>query len=392
MAFKLLAVTGLMVGSAMAGAVPKTPYKFSCGAPPPGDNLKAVSKQFAIEEANLNSLSQVNAASINVDTYIHVVSVDRTAGGGYLSRETVDAQMRVLNDNFAPSGFSFTLKDVDWTVNANWARNRNSLAMKRQLRKGSYAALNLYYQTDEDAIRQAFSKTNEGYAPAGITHTLDGVDYTKNQAWAFGADEMGMKAKLRKGGYSDLNVYFVAQIGAPGVLGPIEGCPAQNPPHSCGLREPDPIYNFMSYTNALAVALGSNAAKADKVTQTKVQIQWRALTKAQQLLQVVPVVPRVPRVQAVRVALSVQAVPVVLGALWFPQVQAVRVALSVQAVPVVLGALWFPRVQAVPVALSVQAVPVALSVQAILVALWAARESTQMVLSFPSPKTVRSFR
>ena len=39
------------------------------------------------------------------------------------------------------------------------------------------------------------------------------MDYEQNQQWASAQDEMGMKAKLRKGGYGDLNVYYVATLG-----------------------------------------------------------------------------------------------------------------------------------------------------------------------------------
>ena len=56
--------------------------------------------------------------------------------------------MEVLNENFRPSGISFTLADIDWTINSAWAANRNELGMKSQLRKGNYGALNLYYLLD----------------------------------------------------------------------------------------------------------------------------------------------------------------------------------------------------------------------------------------------------
>ena len=39
------------------------------------------------------------------------------------------------------------------------------------------------------------------------------TDSTTNDAWAQGADELGMKRALRKGTYSDLNVYFLSDLG-----------------------------------------------------------------------------------------------------------------------------------------------------------------------------------
>lgn len=85
MKFKSLVLAGLMAGGTVGSAVPKAPYHFGCGAPPPSDSHRAVSKELAVQEAAFNSGLQINAASIVVDTYIHVVSIDQTATGGYLS-------------------------------------------------------------------------------------------------------------------------------------------------------------------------------------------------------------------------------------------------------------------------------------------------------------------
>jgi hypothetical protein len=57
--------------------------------------------------------------------------------------------MEVLNKTFAPSGFSFILQDVDWTVGAQYdyiqQRSQIETSMKQALRKGDYQDLNLYY-------------------------------------------------------------------------------------------------------------------------------------------------------------------------------------------------------------------------------------------------------
>lgn len=56
--------------------------------------------------------------------------------------------MKVLNDNFAPTEISFTLKKVDWTVNRPWADGLEAYEMKQALRKGDCKALNLYYMAN----------------------------------------------------------------------------------------------------------------------------------------------------------------------------------------------------------------------------------------------------
>lgn len=53
---------------------------------------------------------------------------------------------------------------------------------------------------------------NQHYRNVGISFTLAHVDDIWNPTWARGYDELGMKNKLRRGGYADLNIYFVASI------------------------------------------------------------------------------------------------------------------------------------------------------------------------------------
>lgn len=56
-------------------------------------------------------------------------------------RERIVSQMKILNDNFAGSQFTFTLVGIDWTYNKIW----NSRAeWGKQLRRGGYDTLNVY--------------------------------------------------------------------------------------------------------------------------------------------------------------------------------------------------------------------------------------------------------
>lgn len=48
-----------------------------------------------------------------------------------------------MNEAYAPYDISFTQAGADWTVNSGWASDGSELTMKRQLRKGTYADLNL---------------------------------------------------------------------------------------------------------------------------------------------------------------------------------------------------------------------------------------------------------
>lgn len=50
-----------------------------------------------------------------------------------------------MNEEYGKHGFTFNLVDTDWTINAGWAAGSNESAMKTELRKGSYSDLNVYF-------------------------------------------------------------------------------------------------------------------------------------------------------------------------------------------------------------------------------------------------------
>ncbi|OAQ88042.1 metalloprotease 1 protein [Purpureocillium lilacinum] len=255
MKFKSLVLVGLMAGGTVGSAVPKAPYHFGCGAPPPSDSHRAVSKELAVQEAAFNSGLQINAASIVVDTYIHVVSIDQTATGGYLSRETIDKQMQVLNDNFAPSGIAFTLKDVDWTVNTNWARDRDSLNMKKKLRKGTYASLNLYYQTEVSGnLGVCYYPTTA--QPGTTAFYQDGctILFTSVPGGSATGYNEGKTTTHEVGHWFGLIHTFEGGCNAgdevddtPAQASATSGCPTgrDSCPNQAGL---DPIHNYMDYS------------------------------------------------------------------------------------------------------------------------------------------------
>jgi len=60
----------------------------------------------------------------------------------------ISDQLAVMNADYAPHGISFTFKGTDRTINSAWATDKNELAMKKALRKGTYRSLNLYLLKD----------------------------------------------------------------------------------------------------------------------------------------------------------------------------------------------------------------------------------------------------
>ncbi|MCA9687057.1 MAG: hypothetical protein KC457_33125, partial [Myxococcales bacterium] len=87
--------------------------------------------------------STVTGGTINV--YFHVIHSGST---GKLTSTDISNQMKVLNDAYSGTGWSFTLADSDWTDNASWASmgygSSAERAAKSALRQGSADDLNIY--------------------------------------------------------------------------------------------------------------------------------------------------------------------------------------------------------------------------------------------------------
>lgn len=117
----------------------------------PSEKFLAAAHEMSIAELNTTSsriaTADVSAAAtITIQTYFHVVAKSTAASGGYISATALTNQLAVMNSNYAPYGIQFNLVATDYTVNTNWASDGAELTMKKALRKGDYAALNVYFQ------------------------------------------------------------------------------------------------------------------------------------------------------------------------------------------------------------------------------------------------------
>ena len=93
-----------------------------------------------------------------IPVVFHVISKATGNGGGNLSNERIDAQIDVLNDAFAGTGFSFALEEVTRSVKPEWFNlistngagpryfrgSGKEIRMKRALHQGDAETLNLY--------------------------------------------------------------------------------------------------------------------------------------------------------------------------------------------------------------------------------------------------------
>ncbi|KAF2132102.1 zincin [Dothidotthia symphoricarpi CBS 119687] len=150
---------------ASTGAVAKR----SCGTPKPTVEQILVAQNFQISAENSSRLDAAVAA-INVKIYWHVVASSNSVSGGYLTQATLNKQLAVLNTDYAASGVSFVQAGADWTINAGYAGDTQEMAMKKALRNGTYADLNVYFVPDTQDLGYA-------YFPSDITSTTSNAFY-----------------------------------------------------------------------------------------------------------------------------------------------------------------------------------------------------------------------
>ncbi|KAJ6436368.1 metalloprotease protein [Purpureocillium lavendulum] len=265
MSLKFTLVAGLAAAVSLAssfpGSFPKQHDSRICGAPEPRAEQLSTTHWFPTEEGGGSGLRHAKKDTITVEVYVHVIAADETKGSGYVTREDVNAQMRVLNDKFSKGHISFILKDVDWAVNKNWTNNGDILNRKKTLRNGSYSALNLYYVNQIgqgylggcgfplDAKPGSFDFYWDGCTmlfttmPGGSAANANEGKITVHEVghW-FGlmhdSDNMGSGCSSPGDGIDD----------TPPVLVPLFGCPTgtDSCPDQPGV---DPIHNFMAYTD-----------------------------------------------------------------------------------------------------------------------------------------------
>ncbi|PNY29208.1 2-hydroxyacid dehydrogenase [Tolypocladium capitatum] len=206
-----------------------------CSRPQRG--ARGISGQFSIHEARLNERSMMNAAGINIDTHIHILASDKSVAGGFVTEDTVAKQMKVLNDSFAKSNVSFTLKSTDWTVDAGWAQFQDELNMKTKMRRVHTAPSTVREGSDSWFLDgcDIFS----GSTPGGNAQNYnEGKSATHEVGHWFGL------MHAFEGGCSDPGDYV---DDTPSQASPTNGCPISR--NSCPKRPGlDPIHNYMDYS------------------------------------------------------------------------------------------------------------------------------------------------
>jgi hypothetical protein len=197
---------------------------------------------------------------VDIPVWIHVVT-DGAAGA--VSDTTIAQQLAILNLAFSgfyggvDTGFRFKLRGVDRTNNPAWyaagPETPEERAMKKALKRGGPATLNLYTTSGELYLGWA-------YFPKIVStkdRVLDGVviDYRSMPGGEYGTDfSLGQTATHEIGHWLGLYHTFDRGCKEPGdriddtpfELEPTSGCPEGK--DTCRKPGLDPIHNYMDYS------------------------------------------------------------------------------------------------------------------------------------------------
>ena len=196
--------------------------------------------------------------SVVIPTHFHVIADGPTAADGNITDAQVQAQMRVLNENFAGTGFAFSLASVDRTTNAEWyamAKSRVERDAKDALHRGDDTHLNLYTAD----IDESLGLLGWAYYPKDVrgrptidgvvlaTGSLPGGDIENYDEGKTATHEVGHWLGLAHTFQNGCSSTGDRVADTPAQRSPTSGCPEgrDSCPKDPGL---DPIHNYMDYS------------------------------------------------------------------------------------------------------------------------------------------------
>ncbi len=191
-----------------------------------------------------------------IDVYFHVINRGNSVADGNVSSQMINAQMQVLNDAYADYNFSFNLMAVTRTFNPTWFTDcygSSESAMKATLRQGGADTLNIYSCRPSGGILgyATFpSSYNSNPVRDGVVildQSMPGGAAAPYNEGDTGTHEVGHWMGLYhtfQGGCRGSGDYV---DDTPPERSPAYGCPTGR--DSCRRDGPDPINNFMDYTD-----------------------------------------------------------------------------------------------------------------------------------------------
>ncbi|QRV72973.1 extracellular metalloprotease [Ceratobasidium sp. AG-Ba] len=229
----------------------------ACGTVHNAEKIAASEAHFAANKVS----PKVNAAAATIPVYFHVIYSSTSLSGGYVPDSQIANQITVLNQDYAGSGYTFSLAGTTRTLNSNWFKQvgpDSSLqtTMKNQLRQGGANALNVYtvgFTSGSGAGLLGYSTFPSDYASNpkddGVVMLYSSVPGGSTANYNLGrtlTHEAGHWVGLYhtfEGGCSGSGDYV---SDTPAEASPASGCPTGR--DTCSTSGVDPIHNYMDYS------------------------------------------------------------------------------------------------------------------------------------------------
>jgi hypothetical protein len=222
------------------------------------DEAARVAGDVAAREQQIQSGAAVNATGGVIPVYFHVIRSGKTVNQGNLTDAQIAAQIQVLNDSYASTGWSFQLVTTTRTTNASWfngcASSSTEQTFKNALREGGSDTLNIYTCNPSGGLlgwatfpsSYAGAPMNDGVVL--LASSLPGGSAAPYNLGDTGTHEVGHWMGLYHTFQGGCNGSGDVVSDTPAERTAAYGCPTGR--NSCANKPGnDPITNFMDYTD-----------------------------------------------------------------------------------------------------------------------------------------------
>jgi hypothetical protein len=233
-----------------------------CGVNPTREEVNQLEADFKVRKAQRKAEVESGALAVAeatggvIDVYFHVIR-NNTGSSGNVSAQQIADQIQVLNDSFAPFGWTFSLAGTTVSNNSKWFTagpgTKNERNMKNALREGTADDLNIYSSNPGGGLLgwATFpSDYNRRPAQDGVVvlfSSLPGGSAAPYNLGDTGTHEVGHWMGLYhtfQGGCSGSGDQVAD---TPAEASPAFGCPIGR--NTCSGPGLDPVTNFMDYTD-----------------------------------------------------------------------------------------------------------------------------------------------